>query len=277
MPCYHVPMQTLKSLFLIGLAGYAILLTLMYVFQRGLQYFPETVRTPPAQAGFPEAEEVILETTDGERLVAWHHPPQAGRPVVVYFHGNAGSLRLRADRFRRIVAGGNGLVGLSYRGYGGSTGTPGEEGMHLDAQAAWDFAAERHGAARIVLFGESMGTGVAVPLAAQRPVAGLILDAPFTSAVDIGAAAYPFVPVRLLMKDQFRSDLAAPKVTAPVLVLHGERDSVVPIAYGERLFALFTAPKEMVRFPDGGHVNLDNHGAARAYRRFLTDKVAATP
>lgn len=268
-------MQTLKTVLLVVLAGYVGLVGLMYFFQRGLMYFPDPARTSPAAAGFPGAEEVMLDTADGERIVVWYRPAAEGKPVLVYFHGNGGSLRLRAERFRQLAQDGNGIIGVSYRGYGGSTGRPSEEGLRQDAAAAYDFAASRYPPERIVLFGESLGTGVVVPLAAGRPVAGLILDAPFTSAVDIAAAVYPFVPVRLLMKDQFRSDLLAPQVTVPVLVLHGEWDAVVPIRFGERLFALFPGPKEMVRFTRGNHVNLDSHGAQDAIRRFLAEGPAA--
>jgi fermentation-respiration switch protein FrsA (DUF1100 family) len=122
-----------------------------------------------------------------------------------------------------------------------------------------------------VLYGESLGTGVAVALAAEHTVGRVILEAPFTSAVEVGAAAYPFLPVRPLMHDTFRSDERIGKVTAPVLVLHGARDTVIPIAYGERLYALITAPKKFVRLPEGNHSDLDWHGAPAAVRDFIAE------
>ena len=145
---------------------------------------------------------------------------------------------LRAGRFKWLVADGTGLVALSYRGYGGSTGRPSETGLISDAAAAYDFAIARYPAKHIVLWGESLGTGVAIALAAEREVGGLILDAPFTSIADVGAAAYPFAPVRWFIKDAFHSDERVVRVKVPLLVLHGERDSIVPIRLGERLFAL---------------------------------------
>src|SRR5262245_57503790 len=114
---------------------------LMYVAQRSLMYHPERVRTPPAAVGLTQAEEVTLDTADGEKVIVWHMPPRGDAPVVIYFHGNGGSLRLRIDRFRRIAAAGVGLVALSYRGYGGSTGSPSEQGLIEDARAAYAFAA----------------------------------------------------------------------------------------------------------------------------------------
>ena len=126
-------------------------------------------------------------------------------------------------------------------------------------------------AQRIVLFSESLGTAVAFALAAEREIGALILDAPFTSAADVGAAAYPFAPVRWVMKDSLHSDERIARVSVPLLVLHGERDTMIPIAFGERLFALAREPKRMVRFPDGGHVDLDEHGAVTVWREFLAE------
>jgi hypothetical protein len=262
-------MATLKWLIILAILAYGGVLALMYVFQRSLMYFPDRSRTPPAAAGLPQAQEVILKSADGESLIAWYVAPQGDKPLIIYFHGNGGALNLRANRFRWLTGDGFGLLALSYRGYGGSTGKPSETGLLLDAMAAYDFAAARFPPGRIVLWGESLGTAVAVALAAERPVGGLILDAPFTSAADIGAAAYPFIPVRWFIKDSFRSDERIGRVKAPLLVLHGETDGIIPIRFGERLFALANEPKQMVRFPSGGHVNLDDHGAPEAVRAFL--------
>jgi fermentation-respiration switch protein FrsA (DUF1100 family) len=264
-------MSALKWLLVFAVAGYGGLVALMYVFQRTLMYFPDARRTPPASAGFAQAREVELTTADGERLIAWHVPPQGDKPLVLYFQGNAGALDLRVSRFRWLVADGTGLVALGYRGYGGSSGRPSEQGLIRDAAAAYEFAETRYSAARIVLWGESLGTAVAIGLAAGHEVAGLILDAPFTSAADVGAAAYPFVPMRWLIKDAFRSDLRIGSVHAPILILHGVRDRVVPIRFGERLFALANEPRRMVRFPDGSHVDLDEHGAPDIVQKFLAE------
>jgi uncharacterized protein len=259
----------LKWLLITVLVGYGAIAALAYFAQRSLMYFPERTRTAPAAAGLPQAEEIELTTSDGERVIAWHVPPRDQRPVVLYFHGNGGALAWRAERFARIVADGTGLLALSYRGYGGSTGSPSEAGLLRDAEAIYAYAVVRYPAERLVPYGESLGSGVAVALAAEHKVGKLILEAPFTSAVDIGAAAYPFLPVRLLMHDTFRSDQRIGKVTAPVLVLHGERDTVVPIRYGERLYSLISAPKKFVRFAEGHHSDLDSHGAQAAVRDFL--------
>jgi hypothetical protein len=253
----------------IGLAFYAVLATVLYVAQRSLMYFPDTAHVVPAEAGLPEAEEVPLTAADGVHVTAWHVPPRDAKPVIVYFHGNGGALRFRVARFRRLIADGVGLVALEYRGYGGSAGSPSEQGLIADAQAAYRFAAGRYPSQQLVLWGESLGSGVAIALAAERPVGRMIVEAPFTSAVALGARHYWYLPVSLLMKDQFRSDLRISNVTAPVMIMHGVHDRVVPYAMGEQLFDLANKPKHFVRFLDGGHEDLDDNGALDAVARFL--------
>jgi fermentation-respiration switch protein FrsA (DUF1100 family) len=262
-------MTVLKWMLIAGVGAYVAVLAAMFFFQRALMYFPDTRRHDPTQAGLPAAQVVDLASADGTKLVAWHVPPQPGKPLIIYFHGNAGGLDLRAARFRKLTDDGTGLLALSYRGYGGSGGSPTETGLIADANAAYDFAVKDVPASRIVVFGESLGTGVAVALASERETGGLILDAPFTSAADVGAAVYWFAPVHLFMRDPFRSDRRIGKVRAPLLIIHGERDLIVPIGFGEKLFALANEPKRMQRFPQGGHVNLDDHGAMPVIKEFI--------
>ena len=262
-------MTALKWLLIAAVLGYGGVLVLMYVFQRAMMYFPDPRRIAPAQAGLPQADEVTLTGSDGEKLIAWYMPARAGKPLLIYFQGNAEGLPARAGRFAWMIADGEGLLALNYRGFGGSSGKPTEDGLIRDATAAYEFARARYPARRIVLFGRSLGTAVAVALAAGHEIGALILDAPFTSAADVGAAAYPFAPVRRLMKDKFRSDERIGRVSAPLLVLHGDADRIVPIRFGEALFALAREPKRFVRFPQGGHVNLDDYGAVPMVKEFL--------
>jgi fermentation-respiration switch protein FrsA (DUF1100 family) len=258
---------------LLGLAvAYFAFVAVLFWVQRSLMYFPATARLSPAAAGLT-AEELELNASDGERLVAWHVPPRDDRPVVLYLHGNGGNLGYRTARFRAITEDGTGLVAVDYRGFGGSSGRPSEAGLHLDAEAAYDFAVARYPAQRIAAWGESLGTGVAVALAAEHPVGWLVLEAPFNSTAEVAGARYPFAPVRWLMRDQYRSDLRIGRVTAPLLILHGAGDTVIPIAYGERLFALAHEPKRFVRFPDGGHEDLDRFGAQAVVKAFLDGRV----
>lgn len=259
----------LLKLLVAGLAMFCIVIAVMYFAQRALMYLPERQRTSPAEAGLPDVQEHVLDTADGEKVVVWYAPPKQDFPLVLYFHGNAGALRHRAERFRALMGAGLGLVALSYRGYGGSSGSPSEAGLIADAQAAYRFAATQIAPELIAVFGKSLGTGVAVALAATQKIGCLVLESPFASAVEIGASVYWYLPVRPLMKDTFRSDLRIGQVKVPLLVLHGARDQVVPIASGERLFSLANEPKQFKRFAEGGHTDLDQHGAMDAIRYFL--------
>jgi uncharacterized protein len=226
-------------------------------------------RTGPDAAGLPQAEEHVLTTADGEQIIIWHVPAKPGHRVVNYFPGNGDSLAGAVGRFRDIVSDGTGLIALSYRGYAGSSGQPSERGLLEDAAATYLFAASHYEDGRMIAWGYSLGTGVAVALAADHPFGGLILEAPYTSITDVAAAAFPFLPVRLLLKDRFASDARILRVTAPLLVMHGTEDATVPIAFGERLFGLAHEPKRFVRFVGAHHDDLDSFGATGTARQFI--------
>ena len=263
-------MTVLKWSLIVGAACSFGFVALLYFAQRSILYpIPEKTRTSPAAAGFPEAEEHILSTGDGEKLVAWHVPPRAAKPVIIFFPGNGDILAWRVPWFREMTAAGAGLVAVSFRGYAGSSGSPTESGLLKDAEAAYAFTNQHYAPERIVVWGFSLGTGPAVALAANRRIGKLILEAPYSSVADVAAAAFPFAPVRWFIRDQFHSDQRIVNVTAPVLIMHGERDSTIPIRFGERLYELARQPKQMVRFPEGGHDDLDKFGAMDVARAFL--------
>ena len=263
-------MTFLKWIAILLVAGYIAGLVLLFVKQRSLLFpIPTAERTAPAAAGFPQAEEHILATPDGEKVIVWHVPPKPGHPVVLFFHGNGDFLAGLAGRFKAITADGTGLVALSYRGYAGSSGAPSEEGLLRDAAVAYSFATQRYEAQRIVAWGFSLGSGVAVAIASEHPVGKLILEAPYTSIADVAAAHFSFAPVRLLVRDPFHSDERIARVTAPLLIVHGAQDPTIPIAFGEKLFALAHEPKRLVRIPDGGHDDLGNFGMIDLARGFI--------
>lgn len=251
-------------------AVYLAGLLVLFVRQREMLFpIPPVGRTAPDAAGFPEAEEHVLTTSDGEKVIVWHVPATPGRPVILYFPGNGDFLAGRVSRFKAMTADGIGLVALSYRGYAGSSGVPSEQGLLRDAAAAYAFTTARYGAERIVAWGFSLGTGVAVAIASEHRVGKLVLEAPYTSTADIAAASFWFVPVRLLMRDPFHSDKRIARVTVPLLVMHGTNDLAIPIAFGERLFALAREPKQFVRMAGGGHDDLDSFGAIETARLFI--------
>jgi fermentation-respiration switch protein FrsA (DUF1100 family) len=263
-------MTVLKWLVVLLSVGYLGGLAALFLLQRQFVFpIPDAMRTAPEAAGFPQAEEHILTTADGERVIVWHVPATAGHAVVMYFPGNGDVLAGCVGRFRGITADGTGLVALSYRGYAGSSGRPSEHGLLQDATAAYAFTSARYRADRIAVWGFSLGSGVAVALAADQPVGKLILEAPYTSIVEVAAARFALVPVGWLLRDQFHSDQRIGRVAVPVLIMHGARDAVIPITFGERLFGLAHEPKQFLRFADGGHNDLDNDGAIEAARRFI--------
>lgn len=264
-------MRSVLSILLVALALYGVLLGVLYIWQRALLYPASKERMTAAEAGLVGFQDVTLTTEDGERIVGWYKAPELGRAALLYFHGNGGSLWNRRLRARLLTENGRGLLIISYRGYSGSTGTPTEMGLRQDARAAYDWLAHRVAPERIVLYGESLGTGVAVRLAVERPVSGVILDAPYSSTADIAKIAYWFVPVSWLMQDQFRSTDIIGQVKAPLLMLHGERDGVVPIALGERLFAAAPEPKRFVRLANVDHVSVLERGGIGPVRAFLDE------
>ena len=263
-------MTALKWLLIVVSVGYVCGLVALFFAQRSFLFpVPTTARTAPEAAGFPEAQEHILTAADGEKVIVWHVPAKSGRPVILYFHGNGDYLAGFFGRFQPLIADGMGIVALSYRGYAGSSGQPSEHGLLQDAAAAYAFTTERYRADQIVVWGFSLGTGVAVALAADQPVGKLILEAPYSSIADIAASVFWFAPVRLLMRDQFRSNERIARVKVPLLVMHGAQDGTIPLRFGERLFALAHEPKQFVRFGEGGHNDLDNFGAVEAARHFI--------
>jgi fermentation-respiration switch protein FrsA (DUF1100 family) len=258
---------------LIGVAiVYMAVVAIAYLAQRRLTYFPNPARYPPSELGLAGVTEETPTTPDGARLVAWYAPALPGRPTLLYFHGNGGGLAGRAMRFQRYQSAGFGLLMLSYRGYSGSTGDPSETANYADARLAYDSLIARGlKPADIIIYGESLGSGVATHLASQVPVAGVILDAPFTSVADVGAGAYPYLPVRLLMTERYDSASRIASIGVPLLILHGVLDRVVPVAMGRRLHELAREPKRIVEFPLGSHVDLDNHGAVDVVRKWVDE------
>lgn len=256
----------LHALAFVGLA-YAVLCAAMFLLQRSLQYFPDRSPMDPAAAGLPQAQSETLLAADGERLVAWWVAPRdAAAPVYLYLQGNGAHLHARAPRFAQLVADGAGLLAPSWRGYGGSTGSPTEAGLRLDARAAYD-ALRGRGVApeRIVLYGESLGGALAVMLAAEQPVRALLLDSAFDSALDVARGAYPWLPVRWLLRDTYRADLAASRVGVPVLQVHCEDDPVTPLASALALHARLARAAPLHRIGGRCHVpSLALYDATRA-------------
>jgi fermentation-respiration switch protein FrsA (DUF1100 family) len=236
---------------------YVMALVALALFQRGLLYHPDAATIPPEEAGLKRIETLQLDTVDGEQLVAWFAEPAAGQPLILYFHGNGGVLAHRGERFRMFLESGYGLLAVSYRGFGGSTGKPTQSGLLLDAEAAYAEAERRGFTGRSLVFvGESLGSGVATMMAARHEAAALVLDSPYLSTLNVARWRYPMFPVSMIMRDRFRADLAISTVNMPVLMTHGDKDGVIPIDSSKRLFELANEPKEYIEVTGGGHLVL---------------------
>ena len=248
----------------------------LFVFQRDYVFKPSGTLAAPAEEGLPGVEVITLSAKDGTELTGWHQAAKPSLPTVLYFHGNAGNVSERSDRFRQIVGSGFGFLAMSYRGYAGSGGSPNETALVSDGIEAFDWLAERSDS--IVIHGESLGTGVAVEVAAARQPRALILEAPFTAALDIAAATYPWVPVGWLMRDPFLSREHITQVHAPVLIIHGTADAVIPVEEGERLFAVAKEPKELLVVEGATHSDLWERGLWPIVTEFLAKNgVAVQP
>jgi pimeloyl-ACP methyl ester carboxylesterase len=244
----------LLQVFRIAVCGYLVILVGLCACQRQLLYRPDATIVPPTQLGLADAAVERTRTADGEDIMVWWIPPGAAKkPAFLYLHGNGGNLSYRSDRFARLAEDGSGVMAVSWRGYAGSTGKPTEQGLMLDARAAYALLRSRVEPSRIVLVGESLGTGIAVKLAAEAPVAALILDSGYSSILDVAAAKFPWLPVRWMLWDEYRADLAAPSVSVPVFQVHCIDDPVIPIEFGRRLNALFPRHAGLIEVPGRCH------------------------
>jgi hypothetical protein len=241
---------------------YLALLVVIYLLQRHLLYHPSRTQSSPAEVGLSGVEVINLSTRPGENLIAWYAPARDGKPTILFFHGNAGDISGRGERFAYYQQVGFGVMFLSYRGYGASTGEPTEEGLISDANAAYDWLIKQNvPASKIVLVGESLGTGVSIQLAAHRPVAAIALEAPFTSTADVARLSYWWLPVGLLMKDQFKSIDYLKDLHVPLLVMHGTDDRLIPVEMGKALYEAASEPKEFVAIPNGTHGSIFSESA----------------
>ena len=251
-------MRWLAWLLVLAIAAYLVMLVPLVFGQRRRLYFPARLVGPASAWGLPRAQTLGLTTPRGERLVAWYEPAAAAKPTILFFHGNGGNLANRVDLLRRFAALGWGYLAVDYPGYGASPGKPTEIALMRAGQTAYANAlALGVPASRLVVFGESLGSGVAVRIAAAHPVGALILDSAFSATVEIAAAHYWMFPVRLLMLDQYRSRDMIGRVTVPKLFLHASDDPIVPIRFDKSLFALAREPKTFVEVHGCMHIVAD--------------------
>lgn len=231
----------------------------LYFLQDKLLFFPQPLgeaRRAQIAQRFPAAREVFIRSDDQKRLQAWHVPGAPGAPLILYFGGNAedasGMIGEAVSR-----APGAGWLLVSYRGYGGSEGSPSEAAISADALLWHDYAVREIKPGKLVVFGRSLGTGAAVFLASRRKIDAVILVTPYDSMVAVAKHHYPLVPVGWLLKHRFDSAALAPRISAPLLCIAAGRDEVIPVVHARRLFEAWGGPKRWIEIENAGHNSTD--------------------
>lgn len=258
--------------FVFVLLCYGAAAATLALMQRSLLYHGEPSSMSPAQAGAAAAQNLYF-SNEGERVQYWWIAPQAGQPILVYFHGNAGSLASRAGSINAFAQQGFGVAIMSYRGFGESTGHPSERAIYADADALMQQVMQHHSSEerRVILFGESLGTGVATEMAMRYRVAALVLQAPFTSVRARAQELYPWAPVRWLLRDRYESLEKITRINAPLLILHGLRDEVIPPAHSQTLMAAASEPKKLILLSDIHHSDFPHDEVADDVHRFYDE------
>lgn len=235
---------------------YLCVLAGLYFLQRKMIFFPD--QTTPDISLYSNFDEIPVKTTDGLTITGWHHLADQGKPTLVFLHGNAGHHGHRIHNVESYIEAGFGVLLAGYRGYGGNEGAPSEAGVYNDARAyISQLIKDGINEKNIILYGQSIGSGVAVQMATEfKNVKALILEAPYTSLPDVAAKTYFFIPVHLLMKDKFDSLSKIKSVSAPLLIMHGLDDKVIPPAFGQTLYTEANRPKELFQLGNHGHNDL---------------------
>ncbi len=256
---------------------YALLVVFVYFYQRHLQYFPDKTNPgAPADSNVPEMSVVYVTTSDGVKLLSWFAPPKKkDGKIAVIFHGNAGNIGGRGIKARYFLDRGYGVFLSEYRGFGGNPGNPTEQGLYNDGRAALKWLEEKgYVPGQFVIYGESIGSGVAVQMALETQPRYLILECPFASALEIAKARYSFLPVEFMMHDRYDSVGKIGKVASSLLIVHGDEDPVVPIDSGKRLFEAANHPKEFCSIAGGGHSDLYDHHAGHIIADWLDQQIS---
>ncbi len=259
------------SIIIVGaIVAYGVAFGGIYAAQRLILFHPNTqYLTPAAMTNLPEGvQEAKIKTSDGETIIAWYLPAQTGNRTILFFPGNAGHLPYMPDRFREANKTGLGLMAVAYRGYSGSTGSPTEAGLHLDAEAAYAWLTAKIKPDQIILHGAALGAAVATQIAVNHPARELVLEAPYPAAVDVMARRFWFLPIRYIMQDEFLTREIIGKVKLPILFIQGEKDEVVPVASAQALFERAPEPKKWVLIPEGSHNNLSELGLYKEIQSF---------
>lgn len=258
-----------------GLLAYAALVGGLYLAQRDMMYFPGYEKPVIAGTGIIGIKEIKVRTQDGLDLFGWYKAPRSeNMPTILWFHGNASNVGWAATGAIPYVKQGYGVLLAEYRGYSTNPGKPSENGIYQDARAFMQWLKQERGVEDdfIILYGESIGSGPAVQLAMEHPgIHTLVLVAPMTNVLDLASARYPFMPAGMLLKDRYDNLAKITEIESPLIVVHGERDSVIPYAFGKRLFDAAPEPKSMITIQDGDHNDLAEYEIAPKILSLLSE------
>lgn len=265
--------KTFLTLLLPGLwrvaVFYLVIAAVMFSMQRSMMYLPDEVLPSPQEAGV-EMEAISLTTPDKIQLTAWYGEAQPGFPTILYLQGNAGSLATRDAEFRSFLGAGFGVLAVSYRGFAGSHGHPTEQGLYTDARTAMRWLKDKNiHAKQVILYGESLGTGVAAQMALEYNAKAVVLEAPYISIPAAASGTYWYLPVEQLVLDRFDTLEKIGFIASPLLVIHGQKDEKVPFSHGQRVFDAAPEPKKFLSFEENGHNNSNVDDITRAIGEFV--------
>ena len=240
---YEKKMSIISILFLV-LAGYLLVTFVLYFFQRSIIYYPTVNNYFGEKLNIP-VEKVKIKTEDDIELLSWYHSKNSeDYKTILFLHGNAGTLENRIYKINHFKDVNVNFLIIAWRGFSGNKGKPSEKGLYEDAKSAIKWLKNKGiKEENIIIYGESLGTGVAVEIAQNKNFAGVILEAPFTSMVNVGKTKYPFFPVSFLLKDKYESDKKIKNIKSPIFIMHGEVDKIIPFWMGEKMYELANEPK----------------------------------
>ena len=262
----------MMRIFYFVIIWYIAIVILIWFGQRYLQYVPNrNYPGKPSDNHVAEMKELLVRTEDGLNLLAWFVPPQKkDGKIIILYHGNAGHIGNRAGKMRLFIEAGYGVYLCEYRGYGGNSGSISEEGIYKDARSALKWLdTNGYPASQWILYGESIGSGPAVQMAKEFQPELLVLESPFSSALDVAKKTYFWLPIDLLMKDKFANMSRIKSVRSSMLIVHGEEDKIIPQSLAQKLYAAANHPKQLVIIDSGNHNDLYEHHAGHIILEWL--------
>lgn len=260
--------------FLLVIIFYLVVITYTFFFQRTLLYHPSENTYQNDQKNF-DHQEVFIPTEDGLNLKAWFHKKNSSNnTTILYLHGNAGDLSNRIYKLNELSKLNVNFLLLAWRGFSGNEGSPTEQGLYIDAKSAVTWLSNRGiKESEIILYGESLGTGVAIETSRNKIFKGVILESPYTSMVDLGKIYYPYLPVRLLLRDKFETYKKISEVQSPILILHGKLDTIVPFYMGKKIYDLSNPPKYFYFVDNDDHMMRFDENLIQSIKDFVSSKI----